>query len=358
MNGSARPAAELSASPRDGFEHVPCAVCGADAPEPVVAAPNRDPHDTRAVRYQLVRCTGCGLHYVTPRPRPDRLGEFYPEHYYAYRQVTPEAPRGLRGLGRRLKRWADAVVRQAFFGYPVRFGAAERWGWRLIAWPAWLRLRLLGKDLKIVPYAGRGRFLDVGCGTGQMLAYQRQFGLDVAGVEPSASSARFAREQLGLDVRAGTLEQAGFPDASFDIIHLSHVFEHLPDPAASLREMRRILSPDGMIILKVPNIASDSAARFPAHWLGLELPRHLYHFDPATVTRLLGRHGFRVTAIRQDLGAWGFWRESWRLEAGEASGAPVPDPWWLAWWSKVSELAACLRGRGSAIAVYAMKEDA
>jgi len=138
---------------------------------------------------------------------------------------------------------------------------------------------------------------------------------------------------------------------------MSHVFEHLPNPASTLDEMRRILDTGGLVILKVPNIASLSARHFGPSWLGLDLPRHFYHFDPRTIARLLERHGFRIKGIRQDVGSWSFWRESWRFRAWEAHGKMVNDPWWLVSWSKLAEAISCVLGKGSVVAVYAEKVE-
>lgn len=339
----------------EGVEWVACVSCGSREAEPVVTTPNRDPKANQNVDYQVVRCRQCGLHYQNPRPSTDRLDEFYPEHYYAYQPILPKHDRGLKAVGRRLKTWSDRGLRRAFWSYPAPGGNPQRWLLRLLLWPLWLRMRLLAKDIKIVPYVGQGRFLDVGCGTGQFLVYQRQFGLMVAGVERSRASAQFVREQLGIDARAGTLEEVRFPARSFDVIHMSHVFEHLPNPGATLDEMHRILDTGGLILLKVPNITSASAKRFGPYWLGLDLPRHFYHFDPRTITRLLEQHGFSVKTIRQDVGSWSFWRESWRFQAKETRKGLVKDPWWLAGMSKFAETVSCSLGRGSVIVVYAQK---
>jgi hypothetical protein len=102
-------------------------------------------------------------------------------------------------------------------------------------------------------------------------------------------------------------------------------------------------------------MASLSARRFGACWLGLDLPRHLYHFAPETITELLRRHGFIVSRIRQDVGAWGIWRESHRFQARERDGRELGDRWWHHCAYQLAELFACWRGRGSVLLVYARK---
>jgi len=340
---------------KNGFESVACSLCGSDRAQPVVAAADWYLNGDPTVCFQVVRCLGCGLHFQCPRPSPETLKGFYPTQYYSYRQVEAIPVHGLRAISRRLEWWVRLGLRRAFFGYPAAGGRLQRAALRLILWPLWVRLQLLGKDLKIVPYRGRGRFLDVGCGTGRELAFQRQCGLTVAGVELNPEAAASGRKYYGIDIRPGTLEQAGFVDGAFDVVHMSHVFEHVPDPGATLDEMHRILGADGLAILKVPNIASVTAGRFGPFWHGLDLPRHLYHFDPKTITELLHRHGFAVERIRQDVGAWGLRRESRRFEVRQAHGHEPTHRWWQDWVDRLAEMVACSRGRGGVIAVYARK---
>lgn len=337
----------------EDWEQVACALCGSKGGDRFVAAPNWDPGSDPTVQYSLVRCRSCDLCFLNPRPRAEKLLAFYPEQYYAYRPTTPPSHQGLKAFGQRVEEWTKIGLRRAFWGYPCPGGLIQRLALRIFLCPLWLRMRLLGKDTKVIPYRGRGRFLEVGCGTGGELAYNRRHGLTVFGVELSASAARSAREQYGLDVRVGTLEAAGLPDRCVDIIYMSHVFEHLLNPAASLEEMRRILDTDGLAILKVPNIASVTARRFGPYWLGLDLPRHLYHFSPETITQLLKRHGFAVEAIRHDIGSWSFWRESHRFQARHTQGKELKDSRWRNWLYQAAEAFACWRKQGSVIVVYA-----
>ena len=230
-----------------------------------------------------------------------------------------------------------------------------RWWLRLLLWPLWLYTVILGKDLKVVPYQGQGRLLEVGCGKGAWLDYQRRFGFTVTGVDISRSAAEVGHHRYKLDVRVGTLASAQFPDRSVDVIHLSHVFEHLPDPVATLQEMHRILDADWLVILKLPNIDSASAHAFGADWLGLDLPRHLYHFSCQTITALLERHGFAVSRIQQDIGSWGFWGESRRVCARLSGVTPLPEAWWQNSLDQLKERWACRRGQGSNIVVSARK---
>lgn len=119
----------------------------------------------------------------------------------------------------------------------------------------------------------RGRLLEVGCGTGSQLQAAREMGWEIEGVDISASAAAYARERLGIDVKIATLEQVAYPEASFGVVWLSHVVEHVPRPVQFLREVTRVLVPGGMAVISVPN------------------SRGLVHSATNLVHRLRGRHG-------------------------------------------------------------------
>jgi hypothetical protein len=76
-----------------------------------------------------------------------------------------------------------------------------------------------------------------------------------------------------------------------------HVLEHLTDPLAAIQRARTLLTDDGRLLISVPNLASLQARLFGPDWLHLDLPRHLFHFTPRSLERLLERSGFRVERI-------------------------------------------------------------
>ncbi len=126
-----------------------------------------------------------------------------------------------------------------------------------------------------------------------------RLGMEAQGVEPSPIAARLARNS-GLKVFCGMLSEARFADDSFDCISLYHVLEHTPNPIEVLRECRRILKPDGEIVVGVPNFESMTFALIGRVWGGLDPPRHLQHFRPASITRAAGRAGLAVAAMETE----------------------------------------------------------
>ena len=159
------------------MESIACALCGCDRYTEIAIVPDLL-LDRPAVTARLVRCAACGLVYQSPRPTLEEIGQHYPSAY------EPHADRRPSGLMRR----------------------AHAYGMRK-------RCRYVTDHLR------SGRLLDVGCATGLFLVAMRQTGAwEVAGVDLSEDAARVARERYGLDVFTGTLEEAAYPDASFDAI--------------------------------------------------------------------------------------------------------------------------------------------
>lgn len=217
---------------------------------------------------RLVRCQNCGLIYQNPRPTPEEIGQFYPPEYENF-EVDQEKKKSSRLMQR-----------------VMQYGINKR------------RRAVLREKTS-------GSLLDVGCATGIFLETMRAVpGWQLKGVEISDHAASIAREQKNLDVVTGTLEQAKFTDGQFDVVTLWDVLEHLHDPAGSLREIRRILKPGGVLVFRVPNGGSLDARLFGPYWAGLEPPRHLFVFDQKTLTAFLSNAGFAVKRMSCEIGSY------------------------------------------------------
>jgi 2-polyprenyl-3-methyl-5-hydroxy-6-metoxy-1,4-benzoquinol methylase len=151
--------------------------------------------------------------------------------------------------------------------------------------------RMVARIQRHVP---SGRLLDVGAGVGAFLSVSSRHGYSARGVEVSEWASGYARREKGLDVVTGTLEDARFGDAHFDVVVLNHVIEHVPDPRALLGEVRRILGPEGLIVLGTPNAESLMARLIRARWASYRPGEHIWHFTPSTLRRLVESEGFRV----------------------------------------------------------------
>jgi SAM-dependent methyltransferase len=224
--------------------------------------------DRNDVKASLVRCKNCGLVYQNPRPTPTEMEFHYPPKYESYTSLTDSTP-------------ASWLLKRAYrYGFDKRGRAVTR-------------------------YKEGGKLLDIGCATGNFLVNMRKReGWEVYGVDTSQHAVQMANEQHGLDVFCGTLEEANFPENFFHAITLWDVFEHLPDPSGSLVEIQRILKPDGILVLRVPNLHSWDARIFGSAWAGLDAPRHLYVFTPRTLSAMVTKQRFKIVRMSCEIGSY------------------------------------------------------
>ncbi|MEZ5654236.1 MAG: class I SAM-dependent methyltransferase [Burkholderiaceae bacterium] len=278
----------MSSSPTDqaigphSVDAAGCELCGAVA-TPITVLRGRDREHGVPGEWDLVRCAACELVRIEPMPAVEDIGGFYPDDEYYAHKTSDRTFRPVQVSA--IKRF---VLRHRH-GYPGGCKGGAR------AALAGLLSRFVSAKY-VLPWVGSGRLLDVGCGVGAALWRLRAFGWQVRGVELDDGAAAIGR-QHGLDIVTGTLFDAALPDAAFDVVRLSHVLEHLPSPLAALREIHRILAPGGQLVMAVPNFDAAGRQQFGSCWFPLELPRHLFHFTPATMQRLLQKGGFRPLSM-------------------------------------------------------------
>lgn len=205
--------------------------------------------------------------YLNPRPTQDEIHAYYPDTYKEYSTEIEAEP-------------------NPFVRWNRRYGMAKR--------------------CRVV--TGRrsrpGRLLDVGCGKGLFLDAMRRRGWEVAGVDFTPAAVSIARERFGLDVFEGTFEQAKYPNASFDVVTLWNVIEHVPDPPATIREIGRVLRPGGLVVMATPNADAFDARLFGRYWALWEAPRHFNVFTPATLGRLFEANGFGSVTAQSIVSTW------------------------------------------------------
>ncbi len=177
-------------------------------------------------------------------------------------------------------------------------------------WP-WLRklFHHLSGDVDPRDFIGatKGqRVLDYGCGNVGYLADFHARGVNIAGAELSARVVSEC-QQNGYDVRqVKSFSEIPFDNAEFDIVYLMQVFEHLRDPNLFLAELGRILKPNGLLYLAVPNAGSFWRRVFGRNWVsGWFAPFHLFHYSALSLAKLAGEHGFTL------VDTWSNTPESW-----------------------------------------------
>lgn len=160
---------------------------------------------------------------------------------------------------------------------------------------------VIDRAVREIGRRARGKsLLEIGAGFGFFLARARAAGFEVQGLEFSATGRRHAREQLRLELRDAPFERAELPAASFDVVCAFYVIEHLPDPAAFLREAARVLKPGGLLFLRWPH-STPLARLLDAIGIDHDLyhaPWHLSDFSPATIERALRSSDFGEVTTR------------------------------------------------------------
>ena len=184
--------------------------------------------------------------------------------------------------------------------------------------------RKLGKLLDHLDrYRTRGRILDVGCSAAFFLKLAADRGWECQGVDISEFGARFSKEELGIDVHLGTLEDAAFPDDHYDVVFSSHVLEHIADPLDLLAEMRRVLRPGGAIVTVIPTQFAAPSYRFCKKLFGDSPPRHVSYYSRSNFSRLLEKAGFEVARATYNVELDRI-RQLLRPDGAEESSQPEP----------------------------------
>jgi 2-polyprenyl-3-methyl-5-hydroxy-6-metoxy-1,4-benzoquinol methylase len=173
-----------------------------------------------------------------------------------------------------------------------------------------LKLDYFGRHLAQTRYPKRGRLLDVGCGSGAFLLRAQDMGWDVVGCEPDREAVQTCRSQ-GLSVFCGDAFDGQLEDGSFDVVTMSHVIEHVRNPASLLRRGFDLLRPGGVLWLALPNPESIGFRTFGVAWLGMHVPYHLCIPTQSILTRWLSAAGFGTQRrVRRGAHASRHWAES------------------------------------------------
>lgn len=211
--------------------------------------------------FDVLQCSQCGFGWTEPKLDNDELGP-----YYAGFLGNPE---------KTYQQWKEGRLQ------------------RTRSWK-----NEIAKTLLVERYVRGGRLLDAGCGDAKFLLALDPHRWKRSGLEMSEETVRLLGQYApDLDVAVGTMENYDRSDADLDVVTLWHVLEHLQDPRASLLKIRRWLRPKGRVFISLPNLDSWQARHFRTHWFALELPRHLWHFSPRSLARLVVQCGFAVGAV-------------------------------------------------------------
>lgn len=211
-------------------------------------------------KFAIQECSVCGLRLTNPRPDNKSIGNYYKsENYISHNDKSG-------GFISSIYR----TVRNYTLDY---------------------KLRLIKKV-----NSGKGKLLDVGCGTGAFLESCKGDGWQIAGVEADEKVRMLTQEKLEIQIAQDLSEI--HTSESFNIITLWHVLEHIPNLNDTIKQLSLLLAPNGTLVIAVPNSNSYDATYFKEYWAAYDVPRHLYHFTPHTIQKLFNKYNLRLIETR------------------------------------------------------------
>ncbi|MCS6967376.1 MAG: class I SAM-dependent methyltransferase [Cytophagales bacterium] len=208
--------------------------------------------------FALGKCRSCGMVVTLQPPSPEEMPKYYQsENYISHSDLQ-------RGL----------FFKTYHFVRKVMLGAKRK-----------LVIQATGKE--------KGNLLDWGCGTGYFLNAMQQAGWQVQGIEVSDQARAYAREKFGVPV-VSPAEIVHLPSHHYHCVTFWHVLEHLHHLENTLAELKRLLAPGGIAVIALPNQQSYDAWYYGRYWAAWDVPRHLWHFAPPHIERLMNAAGFRL----------------------------------------------------------------
>jgi len=245
--------------------------------------------------WDMWKCPLCGLIWLNPFPSKESLGIIY-EGYYTHASTDYFIN------STKAKRIKDQVVNYFQIQSYLKLGYRD---------PLTETRRIFAFNLGPLPFLGKydqlsimnvrsswgKRILDVGAGNGEYLKLMSSLGWEVEGTETDKSAIDFAQSSLGITMHHGFITDLKLPAASYDVITMNHVLEHVYDPVSVLIECKRLLRPGGRLVILTPNSASLGHRWFRSNWRGHEIPRHMNVFSVRNFRILTQKTGLKIETL-------------------------------------------------------------
>ncbi len=238
------------------IHYTQCPVCNSTNINPLLTVKD---HSVSKEEFVVWQCSQCSLRFTQDVPDEDSIGPYYRSPDYISHSNTN------KGLLNRLYQQVRKYTLQKKAKLIIQFTKQE------------------------------GKLLDIGAGIGAFLFVMKEKGWKVKGIEPDEGAREKAGElfSLKLDHPSALFT---LPEKQYDAITLWHVLEHVHQLHPYTEQLKNLLAPKGKIFVAVPNYTSADAAAYRNYWAAYDVPRHLYHFAPASIDMLMKQHGLKVTA--------------------------------------------------------------
>lgn len=218
-------------------------------------------HSVSGEEFQLTRNSEYGFLVTTPQPTLDKLPEYYQSEDYISHTDSK------RNVFEKVYHLVRTIA--------------------------------LKKKLNLIDsfFSKEKMLLDIGCGTGDFLQIAQQNGWTVSGIEPNDEARKIANSKTNTSV-FNTSHLLNFQDNSFDVISLWHVLEHLPDLENQIENFKKLLKPNGRLVIAVPNYKSYDAKYYKQFWAAYDVPRHLWHFNQDSISKLVSKESFEIIKVK------------------------------------------------------------
>jgi 2-polyprenyl-3-methyl-5-hydroxy-6-metoxy-1,4-benzoquinol methylase len=262
-------------------------------------------------------CGDCKSLYLDPRPSADHIGKAY-ANYYTHGARAQNVRDMLKERIRHecYSHWLNIDITPRLH-IPRLFGAAID--------PLKAKLQI-PFSLDLISRLPQGKILDVGCGSGKILAMAKQLGWEATGVEFDLEAVAKARTE-GLVILEGDYRILQNDDRQYDLVICSHVIEHVDDPMLLLDLLADAVTDGGALALAFPNAQSLLRKHYKGHWRGYEAPRHLSIPSADKIESVLKQKFEHVVRIPQPFDMRGECEALLRLldKSDGGSGNPPPD---------------------------------
>ena len=242
------------------FQYSVCPVCGSSDFAEVLKAKD---HSFSREEFAIVECGACSFRF-TQRPPDEASSEYYygSEKYISHTEIK-------KGLINNLYHKVRKIT-----------------------------LRVKARLVKNFTKKIIGHHLDIGAGTGAFVHEMEKASWNSIGIEPSQKARKIAHKLYKASVYPMT-ELNNLPEDSYTAITMWHVLEHVYQLHDTLARIEKILDRDGALFIAVPNYQSFDAQFYGSNWAAYDVPRHLYHFTPASMKKLLDQHGLILVKTRR-----------------------------------------------------------
>ena len=261
-----------------------CPVCGGEKQSPLASGLIDWMSKPPTGLWHMITCGDCAVAYLSPRPVSESIADAY-SHYYTHTSDKDDL------VDSRLRRVKERLANRY---YTVSSGSGSLldycvYGLTRIIIPVSSYLDAKSRHIFKI-HKESGRLLDIGCGNGEFLRFAKEYGWTVVGVDFDQHAVSEAASD-GLDVRMGSIEDIDHTE-QFDLISISHVIEHVYNPAEFIHSCYSLLKPGGTLWLETPNIESMGYSLYQSNWRGFEPPRHLILFNRDALREMCLKSGF------------------------------------------------------------------